>query len=341
MPDAFLLTRRSILAMPLALAACKEGWSVLELSGLTMGTGYSIVAVDHSRSVKAEDLKAAIEASLARVNAQMSNWDADSELSRFNAAAAGTPVAVSAELAHVMRAAEEVHLASEGRFDVTAGPLIDLWGFGARGPHKAMPEDTAIGDALDVTGQSRVMRVADNTLTKTVPGAEIHVSAIGKGFGVDQVAAVMREFGLSDYMVEIGGDLYTAGLNPDGRAWQIGIETPEAHDRGVDRVVGVSGMGMATSGDYRNYFERDGQRFSHIIDAPTGRPVTHRTASVTVLTENAMMADAWATALLVLGREHGMAIAEKHDLAVLFIDRDAETASFSGTASPAFAKLTA
>lgn len=341
MPDAFLLTRRSILAMPLALAACKEGWSVLELSGPTMGTGYSIVAMDHSRSVQAEDLKAAVEASLAQVNAQMSNWDAGSELSRFNAAAADESFAVSPELAHVMRAAEQVHLASEGRFDVTAGPLIDLWGFGARGPQKAMPDDTEIAEALERTGQSRVVRVGETTLAKTVPGTEVHVSAIGKGFGVDRVAAVMREFGLSDYMVEIGGDLYTAGNNPDGRPWQIGIETPEAHDRGVERVVGVSGMGMATSGDYRNYFERDGKRYSHIIDATTGRPVTHHTASVTVLTEDAMMADAWATALLVLGREHGMAIAEKHELAALFIDRDPEAASFSSTASSAFAALTA
>jgi len=153
-------------------------------------------------------------------------------------------------------------------------------------------------------------------------------SAAGLSFrllsGFYQVARTLREFGLTDYMVEIGGDLYTAGRNPDGQPWQIGIESPEAFDRGVMQVVGVSGLGMATSGDYRNFFERDGKRYSHIIDATTGRPVTHHTASVTVLTENAMMADAWATALLAVGTKRGLEIANDREMAVLFVDRSGE-----------------
>ena len=148
MAEQFLLSRRSFIAMPLALAACKKGWSVLELSGLTMGTGYSVIAVDHTKSVDKVELQAAIDASLAKVNAQMSNWDDASEISRFNASRAAAPVAVSPELAQVMKAAQEVNEGSDRRFDVTVGPLIDLWGFGARGTRADTPGDMEIADTL-------------------------------------------------------------------------------------------------------------------------------------------------------------------------------------------------
>ncbi|WP_425102222.1 FAD:protein FMN transferase [Tropicibacter sp. S64] len=329
--------------MPLALAACKPGWSVLELSGLTMGTGYTIVAVDHTKAAKKSELQAAVDTALAEVTAQMSNWDATSEISRFNAATRGESVTVSRELAEVMQTASDVHRASEGTFDVTVGPLIDLWGFGAKAGHGALPSDAEIAQAMACCGQERSVAQSGSTLTKTNDGAEVYLSAIGKGYGVDHVARAIAAFGITDYMVEIGGDLVTAGKNPEGLPWQIGIETPQSFDRGVMQVVGLSGHGMATSGDYRNFFETGGQRFSHIIDATTGRPVTHATTSVTVLTENAMLADAWATALLVLGTERGLRIAQERDLAVLFIDRDADgaTSGFRTTASARFTELTA
>ncbi|MFW2541999.1 FAD:protein FMN transferase [Primorskyibacter sp. 2E107] len=329
--------------MPLALAACKPGWSVLELSGLTMGTGYNIVAVDHGKSVDKAALQGAIDGALSDVTAQMSNWDATSEISRFNAAAKGESLTVSRELAEVMQAASDVHRASMGTFDVTVGPLIDLWGFGAGKGHGALPSDAQIAQAMGCCGQERSVAQSGNTLTKTNDGAEVYLSAIGKGYGVDHVARAISAFGITDYMVEIGGDLVTAGRNPEGQPWQIGIETPQSFDRGIMQVVGLSDLGMATSGDYRNYFEADGQRYSHIIDATTGRPVTHDTASVTVLTDNAMLADAWATALLVLGRERGMKIANDRDLAVLFVDRagDETKSGFKTAASNRFAALTA
>ncbi|WP_181949458.1 FAD:protein FMN transferase [Cognatishimia activa] len=329
--------------MPIALAACKKGWSILNITGLTMGTNYSVAAVDHSKSVDQGELKTAIENSLQLVNAQMSNWDANSEISRFNASASTAPVAVSNELATVMQAAQDVHVASEGRFDVAIGDLIDLWGFGSGATRTATPSDAEIAAVLENTGHSKSLRVAGGTLQKLQPEAEIYLSAIGKGFGVDQVARTIESFGIKDYMIEIGGDLYTAGLNPEGMPWQIGIETPVAYDRGVQQVVSVSNLGMATSGDYRNYFEQDGVRYSHILDGTTGRPVTHKTASVTVLTENAMLADAWATAMLVLGTERGLQIADEQDLAVLFIDRDVDSAQngFISTASKRFAQLQA
>ena len=331
------------MVMPLALMACKKGWSLLELSGLTMGTNYSIVAIDHSKSIDQAELQSAVDQALGQVNVQMSNWDASSEISRFNAAAAGESLSVSGELHHVMQTAQDVHVASDGAFDVTVGALIDLWGFGAGQTRSDMPSDAEIAQAMACCGQAQSVELEAGGLKKPNSGAEVYLSSIGKGFGVDQVAAVLKGYGITDYMVEIGGDLYTAGRNPEGQPWQIGIETPQAFDRGVTQVVGLSDMGMATSGDYRNFFDYDGTRYSHIIDATTGRPVTHDTASVTVLTDNAMLADAWATAMLVMGRERGLEIANDRDMAVLFIDRAAANGEtgFKSTASDRFAALTA
>ena len=343
MTNPLLLSRRSFMVMPLALMACKKGWSLLELSGLTMGTNYSIVAIDHSKSIDQAELQSAVDQALGQVNVQMSNWDASSEISRFNAAAAGESLSVSGELHHVMQTAQDVHVASDGAFDVTVGALIDLWGFGAGQTRSDMPSDAEIAQAMACCGQAQSVELEAGGLKKLNSGAEVYLSSIGKGFGVDQVAAVLKSYGITDYMVEIGGDLYTAGRNPEGQPWQIGIETPQAFDRGVTQVVGLSDMGMATSGDYRNFFDYDGTRYSHIIDATTGRPVTHDTASVTVLTDNAMLADAWATAMLVMGRERGLEIANDRDMAVLFIDRAAANGEtgFKSTASDRFAALTA
>ncbi len=337
------LSRRHFLILPLGLAACQLGGSVLELTGLTMGTTYSVVAVDHTKSFSEEDLRKAIDSHLATVNAQMSNWDAASEISRFNASASTAPMTVSPELAAVMQAAQDVHIASDGQFDVTLGPLIEKWGFGARTVDTPVPSESDIFDALAASGQADMIRVDGNSLQKTHPDAQIYLSAIGKGFGVDHVAQGLKALGFQDFMVEIGGDIYTSGRNPEGMPWQIGIETPNPFDRGVQQVVGLTNMGMATSGDYRNYFEKDGERFSHILDAKTGRPVTHATTSATVLAENAMLADAWATAMLVLGKERGLEIADQLNLAVMFIERDTDSTDiqFKTTPSVRFAQLQA
>lgn len=335
------LSRRSFLILSTAaLAACKADLPVLRLSGQTMGTHYNIVAIPSGKTVDEKAMQAAVNAALAEVDTQMSNWNAASEITRINAAPAGETVTLSPALARVMEGAEKVHRASEGRFDVTVGPMIDLWGFGsgAQQPHK--PSDADIAGMMGRVGQDRVLSFAGGELTKTTGDAEIYLSAIGKGHGVDRVADVVRSFGVSDFMVEIGGDLYTSGRNPDGVPWQIGIESPVAGDRSLHSVVDVSGLGMATSGDYRNYFEAEGQRYSHIIDPATGRPILHDTVSATVLTEDAMLADAWATAMLVLGRKRGLEIAESEGLAVLFIDRE-QGAGFSTATSSHFTALQA
>ncbi len=344
MTPSIKFSRRGFIVSALALSACKRGAALLELSGNTMGTSYSIAAVDHERSVDKAALEAAIFATLSKVNAQMSNWDASSEVSRFNSASTTTPVAVSPELAQVVAAAADVSHATDGQFDITLGPVIEAWGFGATTTLSAHePAPATLAKALDSVGQSKSLVANKASLQKSRSDTQIYLSSIGKGFGVDQVAQTVAGFGLKDFMVEIGGDLYLAGANTDGQPWQIGIESPDAIAKQAFDIAKVSNMGMATSGDYRNYFENDGQRYSHIIDAKTGRPVSHNTASVTVLAENAMLADAWATAMLVVGSKRGLEIANDRDLAVMFIDRDDEAGQkgFKTTSSKRFSTLQA
>lgn len=339
MSDLTKFSRRTFMVMPLALAACKPGAAVLEITGFSMGTTYNMQAIDSSRSVTEAELRKAIDGALLAVNHSMSNWDANSEISRFNALSIGETLTVSPELAHVMQAAESVNTLSEGRFDTTVGPLIEAWGFGTKGD-MSVPSDAQIASAMAQSGHADSVAIDGNFLTKTNSDAQVYLSAIGKGFGADHVGQAIEKLGITDYMIEIGGDLYASGRNPQDQPWQVGIEKPAALFGGVMDVVGVSGMGLASSGDYRNYFEADGQRYSHLIDPMTGRPVTHSTASTTVLADNAMLADAWSTAMLILGREKGLEIANANDIAVLFIDRDGD-AGFSTTASDRFAQLSA
>ncbi|GGX67770.1 FAD:protein FMN transferase [Tateyamaria omphalii] len=342
MTASLKLHRRTFLAMTLALAACKNRAHLIEITGLSMGTTYNVVAIDHDGALDKPEVKKAIDVALADITAKLSNWDNRSEITQFNVASTGTPQVMSPELSRVMTAAAQVHQASEGRFDTTIGGLIELWGFGAPGS-ATVPNSDAIAQALETSGHQNALRLNGDQIAKRNAQAQVYLAGIGKGFGADHIAQVLESFGLTDYMVEIGGDLYTSGRNPDGLAWQIGIEAPNPADRTLAGVVGLSGMGLATSGDYRNYFEVDGQRFSHLIDPATGHPVTHATASATVLADNAMLADAWSTAMHVLGREKGLEIATAQNIAVQFIERrpGVEQPAFDTYVSPRFEALTA
>ena len=323
MNTPFKISRRSFVLSAVCLAACKPGSAVLELTGSTMGTTYNIVAVDHDGSVNKAELQSQIDSALGQINALMSNWDAGSEVSRFNHHAGTAPMAVSQELAQVVAAAEDVHSKTDGYFDITLGPVIETWGFGAPAGGLATPDDAQLANAMAPVGQDK-LSVSQTSLQKTNPATQMYLSSIGKGYGVDYVANVVSQAGLRDFMVEIGGDLYVSGSNADGMSWKIGVESPDPLSAEVVQVAKASDMGMATSGDYRNYFEEDGTRFSHIIDPKTGRPVTHNTTSVTVLAENAMLADAWATGLLAMGAERGIALSNDLGISALFIERGAD-----------------
>ena len=337
------MARVAFLALGLiALAGClpEDPPRMLNLTGETMGTTYNVTAVGGPDTLDEARLQAAIDAGLARVNGAMNNWDPASEVPRFNAAETTEPVEISVDFATVMAAADDIHARSGGAFDVTLAPVIALWGFGPRTPESTVPGDDEIAEALTHVGQSRLLTLSDRpvALAKSDPEVSVNLSAIAKGYGVDAVAAEIAALGVENYMVEIGGDLVTRGTNPVGAVWQIGIERPDPAGSAVQQIVSVPDLGLATSGDYRNYFEEDGVRYSHIIDPTTGRPVTHRTASVTVLAGDAMLADGWATALLVLGSARAMEIAAEQNLAVFAIDR-ADDGGYVTVASPAFDTL--
>ena len=320
------------------LSACMgdEPAKVVTLSGTTMGTTYNITAAGIPDTVTEDMLSATVETVLADVNSKMSNWDKNSEVSLLSASAASTPVPVSGDFMTVMRAANEIHALSDGMFDVTLGPLIELWGFGSRKPEDPIPAEADIENALKFVGQTKVLTLdrETSTISKSDSKVGINLSAIAKGFGIDAVAASLKGLGIENYLVEIGGDLVTAGRNQNGEAWRIGIEKPEPGEKAVELVVKLEDKGLATSGDYRNFVEHEGVRYSHIIDPVTGRPINHATTSVTVVAANAMIADAWATAMLVLGSERGLKIAEANNIAVYVISRDKH-----GNAGPYVTKM--
>ncbi|MEM7425308.1 MAG: FAD:protein FMN transferase [Pseudomonadota bacterium] len=327
--------------------SCRPTDTTLTYTGNTMGTTYNVVAIAPP-DTPSKNLGEAIEATLERVNAHLSNWDPKSEISRFNALQSTDPARVSNMMVEVLSAANAVNQDSDGHFDVTLAPVIELWGFGERKPEDPLPHNSALAVARTKVGQSTKLSLdaASETLTKIDPDVTINLSAIAKGFGVDEVAATLRKFSIENYMVEIGGDLVTRGIKANGENWRIGIEKPNPRDRSIQLILDLSGYGMATSGDYRNYREHDGKRYSHIIDVKTGRPITHQTASVTVLAESAMLADAWATALLAVGRERGMRMAKERDIAAFFIYRASDVATdgdkirFSTLMSPRFEAIT-
>ena len=310
-------------ALLVVLAGCDRKPEVMRLAGETMGTTYHVTVVDAPPDIDEAAVGAAITSTLEEVNAEMSTWDPTSEVSRLNAHASTDPVPISADLADVLRTANAIHLLSRGRFDVTLGPLIDLWGFGAADPGGVMPTEAQIAAARENVGEHDLLKLGPGpTLTKLKPEVSINLSAIAKGYGIDRVAEALRGLGITRYLVEVGGDLTAAGENPEGHLWAIGIEKPEAGRQEIAEVISISDTGMATSGDYRNFFEQDGVRYSHIIDPTTGRPITHRTASVTVLADSAMLADGLATALLAIGAGEGLDLAEENNIAAMFISHD-------------------
>lgn len=290
--------------------------------GQTMGTTYTVkviskVALNGEQNAR---IGALITQTLGEVNQSMSTYIEDSELSRLNRSSA--PFEASEPLVRLIEDARGISEASGGAFDVTVGPLVNAWGFGPQ--KRGTPPDAATIAALNEKIGYRKLTIAGKTITKAHPEMYVDLSAIAKGYGVDRVFEVLREVGHADLMVEIGGETRAQGRNQHDAPWRIGIEEPVEGSRQIIEAIPIDTLAMATSGDYRNFYEQDGVRISHTIDARTGRPITHRLASVSVLHPRCAMADGWATALNVLGPEEGIALAEARGLAALFIVREAD-----------------
>ncbi|KRE88854.1 thiamine biosynthesis protein ApbE [Frateuria sp. Soil773] len=315
-----------------------------QLQGRTMGTTWSVRVVPPA-GISPGELQRGIQAELDKVDGQMSTYKPQSALSRYNRAAAGSWQVLPPEFFAVLRYALEVARDSGGAYDPTVGPLVNLWGFGPDRRPREPPSAEAIAQARARIGWAKVKLDPATRRAYQPGGITLDLSAVAKGYGVDQVGRYLDRAGAAAWLVEVGGELKARGRKPDGSPWRVGIERPDAADGAPDRadelvdVIGLRDQAIATSGDYRHVYEDHGRYYSHHIDPRSGWPVPHEVASVSVLAADCMTADPLGTTLSVLGPERGMAYARRHGLAVLLVLRTAK--GFVQRMSPAFAAAVA
>ncbi|WP_428447799.1 FAD:protein FMN transferase [Photobacterium nomapromontoriensis] len=308
-----------MLVLAFTLSACSDQRELIHLNGSTMGTYYSIKLIKQEGLPSAADLQTEIDRRLELVNDQMSTYRKHSELSQFNQHRSSAPFEVSADTAKVVTEALRISKLTDGALDVTVGPIVNLWSFGPEARPEKMPTDEELAERRKEVGIEH-LSVNGKRLIKDIPDLYVDLSSIAKGFGVDVVADYFDELGVKDYLVEIGGELRIKGNNQEGVPWRIAIEKPtEDGSRAVQEVIEPGNMAVATSGDYRNYFEENGVRYSHLIDPKRGMPISNHVVSVTVLRPSCMTADALATAFSVMGEEQALALANQQNIPVLMI----------------------
>ncbi|MBV1857098.1 MAG: FAD:protein FMN transferase [Nannocystaceae bacterium] len=297
---------------------------IVMVRGQVMGTTYRVKVVAQTRAQQSDASEAALAQTVAQaldnVDLAMSTYKPDSELSRFNDGPADQDVSISSALADVLTVAFDVHERSSGAFDVTVGPLVERWGFGAKGELTEIPSQADVDALRGTLGHEHLIFDAQTpTLRKDARGLRVDLSAIAKGYGVDRAAAALHEAGWDDFLVEVGGEVRVSGKTEAGRSWRLAVEKPSTVERAIFEVIELEDGAMATSGDYRNFTVVDGTRYSHTIDPTTGRPVTHQLASVSVVADTCAEADALATALNVLGPRRGLELAQREGLPALFL----------------------
>lgn len=289
-------------------------------SGETMGSTFSVTWVENEPH---PDVPEAVSALLGRITELMSTYDPKSQLSNFNRLANTEWFDVAPEVAEVLTEAQTVSDLSGGAFDVTVKPLVTAWGFGPGGA-KTPPTDAQLYEATSLVGFRRLeVRQSPPALRKQIPGLQVDVNGIAPGYAVDKIAALLKVRGITNYLIDVGGELGISGEKAPGTKWKVAIEAPDSETRVADSVYELENTALATSGDYRNYYEREGKRISHTIDPRTSRPIEHNLASVTVLARTSAQADALATAVNVLGPEEGLAFASREHLSVLMLVRTA------------------
>ncbi len=294
------------------------------LQGRTMGTTYNIKVIATPEQVETLKLHQKIDTVLKQVNQAMSTYIPSSEISRFNQSESLEPMKISDGFARVLKESIRLGELSSGKLDITVGPLVNLWGFGPEQRPETVPNEDVLASTRARIGLKN-LHLDGNKLSKGIPNLYVDLSTTAKGYGVDVVAELIEENGFGNYLVEIGGEMRLKGFKHTGELWAIAIEKPildpSGEQRAVHQVIIPKDNAVATSGDYRNYFEADGQRFSHIIDPDTGKPINHNLISVTVIHPSSMTADGLSTTLMVMGAEQGMAFAVKNDIAALFISK--------------------
>ncbi|WP_330115260.1 FAD:protein FMN transferase [Pseudomonas sp. JS3066] len=304
----------------LLLAGC--GDSLEQFSGPTMGSSYSVKYVRNASGPSVERVRHEVEGILKEIDLQMSTYRADSEVERFNALPAGSCMALPAPMLELVSFAGDLSKDSNGAFDMTVEPLLNLWGFGPQSRGEQVPSAVAIAAAKANVGHQH-LSIRGQELCKDAP-VQLDFNSIAAGYAVDRVVTHLGELGVGSALVEITGELKAFGRKPDGSPWRIAIEAPRDDRQVAQKIIQLDGVGVSTSGDYRNYFEKGGKRYSHTLDPATGAPISHNLAAVTVVDESALRADGLSTLLLVLGPKAGEAYAERHGIAAFFVIREGQ-----------------
>ena len=306
-------------ALALLCAGCAREPRELVLSGPTQGTTYHIKVAGTPTEVDADAVRRAIDAVLANIDSEMSTYRNDSAVSRFNAEQSTEWVEVPVGLARIVDVALKVSERSGGAFDITVAPLVGAWGFGATGEPETLPSAAEIAGLRERIGYHRLeARFEPAALRKLVPTLTIDLNGIAPGYAVDRLAERFQALGLRNFMIDIGGEVLARGRNAAGDAWRIAVERPEDSAPEPFAIIELADRSVTTSGEYRHYFERAGQRYSHTIDPRTGHPIVAR-GSVAVVGTTSTEIDAWATALNVLGPEEGLRLANANGLAAMYI----------------------
>jgi len=319
--DEDLLTGRwgGIVVLAGVLAGCGNGDRLERFDGPTMGSHYSIQYVRNASTPGPKAVQAEVENILAEVDRQFSTYRSDSDTERFNALPAGRCQVMPGPILELVRVGERLSSQSEGAFDLTVEPLLNLWGFGPQAREEKVPTTEALAEVRQRVGHTH-LRIDGDQLCKDV-AVELDFNSIAAGYAVDTIAAKLEGMGIHSYLAEVTGELKAAGKKLDGSPWRIALEEPRDDQQVAQRVIAIDGYGVSTSGDYRNYFEQGGRRYSHTFDARTGAPVLHTLASVTVIHPSALMADGLSTLLLILGPERGWDYAQTHDIGAFFVIR--------------------
>jgi thiamine biosynthesis lipoprotein len=305
------------------------------ITGPTMGTSYNVKYVD-VQGIDKQHLQQQIDQKLLDINNLMSTYITDSELSRFNQWQSTEPFEMSSETLEVLNEAKRLGAMSDGLLDVTVGPLVNLWGFGPQSrPDKIPPEDVIKSIKAQI-GLDKLI-IGPTWASKTQPTLYVDLSTIAKGYAVDEIAEILLSQNIKDFLVEIGGEMRLAGKKAAGTDWKVAIEKPETMQRAVQKIISIGNNAVATSGDYRNYYEQDGVRYSHLINPNTGYPIKHNLVSVTVIHPSSMTADGLATALSIMGKDKALALAKEYKIAVLLITK--ESKGFTEYTSEKFEQL--
>ncbi|MFE8049430.1 FAD:protein FMN transferase ApbE [Brenneria goodwinii] len=296
---------------------------LLTIEGKTMGTFYSVKISGEQKESK-EQLQQEIDALLEQANNEISTYRNDSTLSKFNQYRGNAPQPISNGMADIILAAQRIGRATDGAMDITVGPLVNLWGFGPQKQPTQIPSQQQIDEARQKIGLNHLKLLSDEQgewIQKDLPDLYVDLSTLGEGYGADLLTQLMARKGITNYLVSVGGAISSRGVNAEGVPWRVAIQKPTDQENAMQAAVNLQGYAISTSGSYRNYFEQNGQRYSHVIDPATGKPITHQLVSVTVIAPTALEADGWDTGLMVLGGEKALKLAEQQGLAVYLITK--------------------